>query len=110
MQDKRSNFPRFYYLSNDEVLEILVNANSIALVDQHLRQSFEILRSLTMEDARFVAGVESIDGEQLHFAKRFILKLENEDWLSQVEQSMRETMQKLIKKAKAEYENKELHE
>ena len=36
LEDKRKLFPRFYFLSNDELLEILANANNVKEVEKHV--------------------------------------------------------------------------
>lgn len=48
LEVKRSSFPRFYFLSNDELLEILAKQTNIDAVQQHLGKCFESLVKLSM--------------------------------------------------------------
>lgn len=69
---KRSNFPRFYFLSNDELLEILANATNIPEIQKHMRKCFDnIYRLFTGEDPKStsITGMISAEGEKVEFNK-----------------------------------------
>jgi len=61
-------FPRFFFLPNDDLLQILSNAKDPQLVQPHLNKIFEGISRLTFsEDARGVEGMSSNLGEHVGF-------------------------------------------
>lgn len=49
MDTKRRIFPRFYFISNDDLLDILVNANEPDLLQPHLKKLFDNIYKLKFE-------------------------------------------------------------
>lgn len=48
LETKRHVFPRFYFISNDDLLEILANSRRPELIQPHIKKLFENIRSLTV--------------------------------------------------------------
>ena len=40
LEEKRGQFPRFYFVSNDELLQILADSSNVHNVEKHLNKSF----------------------------------------------------------------------
>jgi dynein heavy chain len=48
METKRKAFPRFYFLSNDELIDILANSQNMEKVQGHLKTCFDNIVSVEL--------------------------------------------------------------
>ena len=97
LETKRLAFPRFYFASSADLLDILSNGNQPLLVARHLTKLFDSMAKLTMltED-----GAETItathmtakDGELVEFSEPCVCDGQVEIWLNRLMDTMRETI------------------
>ncbi|XP_028992315.1 dynein axonemal heavy chain 2 isoform X2 [Betta splendens] len=95
LETKRQLFPRFYFLSNDDVLEILGQSQNPEAVQPHLKKCFDNIRSLRIEkvgNKTGATGMSSADGEYIELIQSVQVDRPVEVWLCDVEKTMRITL------------------
>nr|XP_060635826.1 dynein axonemal heavy chain 2 [Anolis sagrei ordinatus] len=102
LETKRHIFPRFYFLSNDDLLEILGQSRNPEAVQPHLKKCFDNIKCLKMQKIgntnKFEAlGMFSLDGEYIDFTHSVLLEGPVEDWLCDVERAMRWTLREVLR-------------
>jgi dynein heavy chain len=67
---KRKAFPRFYFLSNEELIDILANSTEIHVVAGHLKTCFDNLVKIQIsDDDETIKGMYSNEKEYVPFSK-----------------------------------------
>ncbi|CAD7925016.1 unnamed protein product [Amoebophrya sp. A120] len=98
LDTKRSAFPRFYLISDDELLSILGTSDCLA-VQPHMIKVFDNCKELSFPRPKVVAGMWSEEKEFLTFHETQMAEGAIEDWLNRVDYQMQETLLRLSKKA-----------
>ncbi|XP_019627758.1 PREDICTED: dynein heavy chain 1, axonemal-like isoform X2 [Branchiostoma belcheri] len=96
LETKRSAFPRFYFLSDDELLEILSQTKDPKAVQPHLRKCFENMAKLHFEEDLAITKMFSMEGECVPMSEKLYPTGNVEDWLLEVERVMRESLRTII--------------
>ena len=107
LESKRALFPRFFFLSNDELLEILAEAKNPLAVQPHLIKCFDNIKSLDFGDHPVtpdILAMVSGEGERIGLAKNLKVRGEVEQWLISVEDNMILALAKLMKQGVLDYD------
>jgi len=95
LESKRRQFPRFYYLADADLLEILGQARDPAMVQRHLKKMFEGVATMQLlvpdangKGGHAVTGFVAPDGEVLSLKNKLKLEGRPEEWLNDVETAM----------------------
>jgi dynein heavy chain len=95
LETKRGAFPRFYFLSNDELLEILAQTRDPQAVQPHMRKCFDCISRLEFTDepeSSEIRGMVSPEKEQVSFYEPVFAKGAVENWLTTIEGMMRQSL------------------
>ncbi|XP_074517159.1 dynein axonemal heavy chain 1 [Sebastes fasciatus] len=92
LETKRGRFPRFYFLSDDELLEILSQTKDPTAVQPHLRKCFENIARLQFQSDLQITHMYSGEGEEVKLSLPVWPTGNVEDWLKDVEKSMKATL------------------
>lgn len=89
LETKRAGFSRFYFLSNDELLEILSETKDPLRVQPHLRKCFEGIKSVNFQSDMTILGMTSPENEYVPFVSVVDPKNKNiENWMVEVKDAM----------------------
>jgi len=102
LERERSSFPRFYFVGDEDLLEIIGNSNNISRLQKHFKKMFSGVASIILNsDSTLIEGVCSREGEELRFVMPVSVK-ENPKinvWLQMTEREIRNTLASLLAKA-----------
>lgn len=106
LETKRAAFPRFYFLSNDELLEILSQTRNAHAVQPHLRKCFDNIMKIEFtpeKNSKEIIGMWSAEQEYVPFSESVFAEGNVEFWLMNIEKMMVKTLYDITKRALLEY-------
>ncbi|XP_004348847.1 dynein heavy chain [Capsaspora owczarzaki ATCC 30864] len=101
LERERSSFPRFYFVGDEDLLEIIGNSKDIPKLQKHFRKMFAGINTLTLDEESTTAlGICSREGESVPFKSAVVIKDKRiNEWLAQVEKEMQMTLAHLLAEA-----------
>jgi dynein cytoplasmic 1 heavy chain len=107
LEKERLAFPRFYFVGDEDLLEIIGNSNDTQRVAKHLRKMFAGIASLATDpsDESCVVGFVSKEGEKVFLTREISLVKTPRvnEWLGLLENGMKLSLAALLSDAVKEY-------
>ncbi|KAI9572626.1 dynein heavy chain and region D6 of dynein motor-domain-containing protein [Boletus coccyginus] len=99
LERERSSFPRFYFVGDEDLLEIIGNSKDILRIMKHLKKMFAGISTIKLDDdLTQIQGMASREGEEVQFSEPILLKdyPKINDWLARLESLMRLSLADLL--------------
>jgi dynein heavy chain 1 len=95
LERERTSFPRFYFVGDEDLLEIIGNSKNVSRLQKHFKKMFAGVASILLnEDNTIITGIASREGEEVIFKYPVstITYPKINEWLTLVEKEMRVTL------------------
>jgi dynein heavy chain 2 len=93
LEEKRTKFPRFYFLGDDDLLEILGQSKNPNIIQIHLKKLFAGIHKVQFSDnIEEILAMRSSAGEAVPFKEAISVNDEIENWLGLLSKNMQMTL------------------
>lgn len=101
LERERTSFPRFYFVGDEDLLEIIGNSGDTVRISKHFKKMFAGIAELTVDESSQITGFASKEGETiaLHQPISLIKIPRINDWLTTLELAMRQTLAQVLEEA-----------
>jgi dynein heavy chain, axonemal len=104
LEKKRDRFARFFFLSDDELLEILSQTKEPTAVQPHLKKVFENINTIEFDERKKILAMYSAEKEKVNFVRPVDPVGKNvEDWMGDLEEMMKESVKSALLKSVTDY-------
>lgn len=106
LERERVSFPRFYFVGDEDLLEIIGNSNDTLRVAKHFKKMFAGLSGLIMDDDANIVGISSKEGEEVRLKHEVSLVKTPKinDWLTALDNNTKYTLAELLSEAIEQFE------
>jgi dynein heavy chain 1 len=107
LERERISFPRFYFVGDEDLLEIIGNSNDTTRVAKHFKKMFAGLSGLIVNEDATIVGITSREGEQVNLRKdiSLIRTPKVNDWLAALESGMKATLAEMLAEAVGDFQS-----
>lgn len=103
LETKRGDFPRFSFLSDDELLDILAKQNDPSAIQGYLKQLFDGLVKLDLTETNDSIAMLSREGERIELKRAVKHTSKVEEWLTRVQEEMKNTLERRLKEGNTSF-------
>ncbi|RKO94668.1 hypothetical protein BDK51DRAFT_21975 [Blyttiomyces helicus] len=97
LEVKRARFARFYFLGDEDLLEILGQAKNPNVIQAHLKKLFAGVHAVQFDKAMTsIVAMRSMDGETVPLKNPVMITEEVEVWLENFAKEMKSTLESLL--------------
>lgn len=97
LEEKRSQFPRFYFIGDDDLLEILGQATEPTVIQTHLKKLFAGIHKVGFDSSKkTVVNMRSQSGEVVTLVTPVAISINVEEWLGRLSDAMRASLEKSL--------------
>ena len=106
LERERVAFPRFYFVGDEDLLEIIGNSNETTRVAKHFKKMFAGISGVQVSDDSVITAVVSKEGEVVPLKRELsLIKLPKiNDWLTALDNSVKTTLAEFLREAIDEFE------
>ena len=84
------SFPRFYFIGDDDLLQILGQASKPAVIQTHMKKLFAGIYNVNFdEENKHIVSMNSIEGESVPLKNKVRISNEVEHWLNELANEMK---------------------
>jgi dynein heavy chain 1 len=105
LEKERVSFPRFYFVGDEDLLEMIGNSNDTLRIAKHFKKMFAGVCGLVMDEDGIISGFTSREGEvvRLKTPINLVKTPRINDWLALLENGMKATLAELLAEAVEQY-------
>merc|ERR1719331_922734 len=112
LEQKKKAFPRFYFVANQALLDILSNGNKPKKVAAYLGDCFDGVKTLDFskdpDHGKIACGIKAKDGEAVPWAEDLVLEGAVETYLASLESHLREMLRDILENSRMAADNWEV--
>ena len=98
---QRNSFPRFYFVGDDDLLDIIGNSKDIRQLQKHFKKLFCGIASVILsDDGSAIVAIESFEGEILHLLEPTVMSgVSVVSWLHSLENGIKHAFAEILAKS-----------
>ena len=110
LDSKKNEFSRFYFLTEQDLLQILGSSDPLETLNPHLVKIYSNCKRL-LSDRRNITGMVSQEGEKFMFEKPIRIESQQQvgQWMNKVDEEMKNTLRSFTKTAIQDYTKERLY-